>query len=103
MLDNPLLMPPKDPFENQRALQDKIRAEAIELQRLCYEVFHMTDNGKKLYAIILKQFIMPAHFSPADNNAATLALYWEGFKTAMKGLHDNGELHAKRITQGGLR
>ena len=100
-MDNPLIAPPQDPFEPQRQQQEKIRQEAIELQRLCYEVFHMSDHGKKLYNILQSKYVIPAQYAPSHPAASQLALYWEGFKEAIRGLHDQGLLHAKRVNEGG--
>lgn len=100
---NPLIQLPPNPFQFQHEQQQKVRDEAIELQRLCYEVFHMSDTGKKLYTMLQDKYVIPARFSPHENNASNLALYWEGFKEAIRGLHDQGLLHAKRVNEGGKR
>ncbi len=93
----------EDPFQYQRKQVDDAKAELIDLQRRCFEIFHMLKDGRELYDILLRKFIIPAKFAPSDRNAAKLALYWEGFKEAMRGLHDMGAVHAKRINEGGKR
>ena len=98
---NPILeaMAGTDPYANVREKVDEGLKQLIELQRLCYEVFQVSDNGKKLYEIIREKFIIPARFSPTDPSSADLALYWEGFKEAMRGLWDQGCMHKKRIEE----
>jgi hypothetical protein len=86
-----------------RELQKRQIDEVIELQRLCFEIFHMTDMGKKLYQLLLNKMIIPAKFSPTDANAPHLAIYWSGFKDALRGLHEHGEEHQRRINEGHTR
>jgi hypothetical protein len=93
----------EDPFAPQKLQQEAAKQEAIQFQRLCYEIFHMSDNGKKLYDMILKKYIIPAKFAPSHPNADHLALYWEGFKEAMRGLWDQGNVHATRVNNGEIR
>jgi len=93
----------EDPFAPQKQQLDAVKQETIQFQRLCYEIFHMSDNGKKLYEMILKKYIIPAKFAPSHPEAANLALYWEGFKEAMRGLYDQGNVHAGRVNNGESR
>lgn len=98
-MHNPLLEVP-DPYQHQRAHQDKIRAEGHELQALCYDLFHVNPEGKKLYEILKNKYIIPAQYAPTHPHAANLALYWEGFKEAIRGLYDQGMVHIKRMNEG---
>ena len=87
----------QDPFEHQRKKQKDVEREAIEFQRLCFEVFHMNADGKKLYELIKERYIIRGLFSPTHDNATSLALYYEGFKEAFRGLWNQGLVHLKRI------
>lgn len=93
----------QDPFENQRKQLDEVKEKQIELQRLLYEIFHMSDNGKKAYQMLLDLYIIPARFAPSDPSAPTLAIYWEGFKEAMRGLWNQGKIHSDRVNKGEKR
>jgi hypothetical protein len=92
-----------DPFAKQRQIIQKHQEEVIEFQRLCFEIFHMSDMGKKLYDMMLKKYIIPSRFVPTDPQASNQALYWEGFKEGMRGLWDQGLMHQKRINEGNQR
>jgi hypothetical protein len=100
--NNPLLQL-NDPFEPQREQLQKVQDEAIELQRLCYEVFHMQKDGVKLYEMLTKKYLMTTQWAPNHPQATNLALYWEGFKEGIRGLHDQGSVHKNRIAHGGVR
>ena len=96
MAHNPFLQVP-DPFEDQRKQQNEVKEEAIEFQRLCFEVFHMNNDGKALYEHIEKKFLLRALFAPSHPQSQNLALYWEGFKEALRGLWAQGNMHRRRI------
>jgi hypothetical protein len=93
---NPLLQIP-DPYEEQRAKQDKLNKEAIEFQRLCFEVFHMNKDGKALWELIKERYLLRALFAPTHLKSSELALYYEGFKEALRGLWAQGDIHLRRI------
>jgi hypothetical protein len=77
--------------------------DTFEVQRLCYEVFIVSANGKKLYEMMQDKYLLPAKFSPSDPNANQLSMYWEGFRAAIRGLKDNALIHMKRSsTSNGL-
>jgi len=96
--NNPLLQPEVDPrqeeFRNKMQLVEK---EKVELERLCYEVFHINPDGMKLFEILKERFVVPALFSVADPNATNFAIYWEGFKEGIRGPWSLGLNHKNRI------
>lgn len=96
MSSNPYLQV-NDPFEEQKKQQQDVQKEAIEFQRLCFEVFHMSKDGKALYEHIEQKFLLQSLFAPSHPQAANLSLYWEGFKEALRGLWAQGNMHKKRI------
>lgn len=99
--NNPYLQPLPDPFAHQKAASELQKKEQIENERLCFELFLMTDNGKKLAERLLNQFIIPSHFDPRVANAQAMAMWWDGFKAAIRGLTiTNGKKHQQRIQQG---
>ena len=102
--DNPFLNPPPNPFEGNIALEKLKQEKQIEFERLCFEIFIMLKDGKILADLVRERFILPSHFVPTDPNASTLAIWWDGFRTAMRGLTiENGMRHQARINQGGQR
>ena len=98
---NPYLQPPPDPFQYVKDQQKALQKEQVEMERLCFEYFIMSDQGKKMADLLLEKFILPSHFAPNDQNADKLAIWWDGFKSALRGLSiTNGRNHQKRIQQG---
>lgn len=101
---NPYLQPPPDPFAPLKEKQKALQKEQVEMERLCFEYFIMSDQGKKMADLLLEKFILPSHFAPTDPNAANLAIWWDGFKCALRGLTiTNGRNHQQRIQQGEKR
>ena len=64
-----------------------------EIARLCYELFHVDERGKKLWEVWSARYLMKAVFNPQAPNARDLALWWEGFREAIRGMHNLGEQH----------
>ncbi len=94
---NPLITPEEPEVLKQfKQWSQETSKDTFELQRLCYEVFIVSANGKKLYELLQEKHLIPAKFAPNDPYAPTLAMYWEGFKAAIRGLRDNGIVHMKR-------
>ena len=102
-LKNPIFDVP-DPQKEYKERLKVIENEQIELERLCYEVFHVNDNGKKLWEICKDKFIDRGlfdlgskHFDFFKANPMCVSFYWEGFKDAIRGFHLNGLKHRQRI------
>jgi hypothetical protein len=104
--NNPFFTRDDEPevIRNKREVDNKIYDEQIEMERLCYEIFHVSENGKELWKILYKQFISRSLFQLAkkDPNFFTMhpeimSFYWEAFKDALRGLHNNGEHHKQRM------
>jgi len=102
--NNPYLQPVfPDPFETIKQSQNHLREKEIEFQRLHYEILQMNKEGKRLNDMLQDKFVKPSHFNPNDPNASTLAIWWDGFRTAIRGLDEQGKIHAQRIKEGGVR
>ncbi len=102
--NNPFLQPMfPDPYEGINKTKKELQEIEIEFQRLHYEYFLMTADGKKLYNMLHHKFVVPSHFDPNNPNAGTLAIWWDGFRTAIRGLHEQAKKHDQRIKQGGKR
>lgn len=99
-MDNNPYLKVEDPFEKQREQIQSVKDQAIEFQRLCFEVFFVNQDGKHLLRLLQERYLHPALFSPTHQNASQLALYFEGFKEAIRGLEAQGLIHKKRINGG---
>jgi hypothetical protein len=64
-----------------------------EVSRLCYELFHVDERGRKLFEAWRDRYLMKAVFDPQAINARDLALWWEGFREAIRGMHNLGQQH----------
>lgn len=94
---NPLIMPEEPEALKAYREQNEQRSKEIqEFQRLCWEVFIGNPSGKRLYELLVEKYLIPAKFSPTDPNADRLAMYWEGFKAAIRGLNDNAVAHTTK-------
>lgn len=99
---NPFFNIPVEPQmqAQAKAMQDaKLAADKLELeyQRLCYEIFHMNPDGKKLHEMNLNHYIVPRRSDPTATNAEQMNFYWEGFKDALRGQYNLGLVHKQRI------
>ena len=88
-----------DPFEGVKHKQDEAQQANIEFQRLCYETFIAFPDGKRLYEHMRDHYLLKAVYSPADPQSKELALFWEGFRECIRGMHLSGKVHEKRITK----
>jgi hypothetical protein len=93
----------QDPYEGQKQNQKLLDEIQTEFQRLHYELFLVNSEGKKLYTMLHNKFVTPSHFSPEHPHAGTLAIWWDGFRTAIRGLHEQAKQHELRIKIGGKR
>jgi hypothetical protein len=95
-VENPFLQVP-NAYADVEMLQDMASREGAEFNRLCWEVFHVNQSGARLYELLSERYLQRATFNPADPQATNLALYWEGFKEAIRGLHAFGLQHIKYV------
>lgn len=75
----------------------KNRPELIEFGKLCYEVLHVNESGKRLMELLEERYILPGIVRP-DNPKYEIACVWaEGFKEAFRLLKRNIETHGNYI------
>ncbi len=90
---------PEDFWANYQKSVDELKnkPEVVELDRLCYEVFEASENGKKLLNILKERFIVPSLVQPNAPNYETILTFYEGFKEAYRLLSHSAESHKQRI------
>jgi hypothetical protein len=103
MNNNPFLLPLPDPYEPYNKQKQLVDEQETEFERLCYEYFIFSKDGQKMARILHKQFIVPSHFDPRHENAKTMAIWWDGFKCALRGLIERGLKHDQHIKEGTRR
>ena len=69
----------------------------LEFQRLCWELFHVNPQGKRFMEILKERYLMQPLFKPTDPQCKELALFWEGFKEAIRGFNNFGLQHQQYV------
>ncbi len=85
--DNPLLQP-ENYYEgyNDSIKQNSTQSESIELDKLCFHVFGMSEDGLKLMQILKDRFIYCSTPCSLNANFETSAVYYEGYREAFRQL-----------------
>jgi hypothetical protein len=94
--DNPFIKP-ENFFEQYNEQIEELRKNPnyIEMDRLCYEVFGRTEEGKRLLALLQERYVVPGTpSSPSVQNYAMTCVYYEGFRDAYRQL-----IHATKSYQ----
>jgi hypothetical protein len=86
-----------NPFENVKHAQDEMVKAQMEFQRLCYEVFHVEPNGKKLMELLKERYLLRPLYTPDHPQAVTQSMFWEGFREAIRSFHNYGLQHIQYI------
>lgn len=100
MANNPFNTKP-DPYFNNHGIEDKFQQnpDDLEYERLCYECLLSTTDGQALLEQFKKRYHCMPLYTPMHPNAANLALFFEGFKEAFRGLEHAARTHQKRILE----
>lgn len=93
--DNPFLKI-ENPFAETEGKRQALEDAAKELQRLCYSVWHTYPDGQRLWEKLLQMYIMNNQVDPTTQSAGTMAIWWDGFRSALLGMYNMGTLHLKR-------
>ena len=92
-----------DPYFNghELGIEDKFKQsnDDLEYERLCYEAFMANTDGQALLEQFKKRYHCMPLFTPMHPNAANLALFFEGFKEAFRGLEHAARTHQLRILE----
>jgi len=88
MSNNPFLQP-ENFFEGYQEQIDEMRKNPnfIEMDKLCYEVFGRTEDGRKLLKLLEERFVLPGTpASLANPNYSLTCVYFEGYRDAYRQL-----------------
>lgn len=101
MQPNPLLQP-EDHYAgyNQSIDAMKNNPEAIELERLCYEVFEASEMGRKFMEIIQERYLLRGFADKNDPNFERITTWGEGFKDVFRMISTLVISHKQRIKAG---
>lgn len=94
---NPYINPPNY-FEgyDENIENLKNQPELVSFDKLCYEVFEMTEAGKKLMAVIEERFLLPS-LAQMNNNYQISCIHAEGLKDGFRMLRQAVASHKQRI------
>ncbi len=73
--------------------------KALEYERLCYEAFLASADGKALLEQFKERYHCAPLVDPYNPNAEKLALFFEGFREAFRGLEMAAKNHQTRILE----
>lgn len=84
--ENPYLMPENFLSGYEESMKQNKESGVIEFDALCYNVFMMNEDGKKLLELFKERFIFPATPGNASSNYDQACIYYEGYREAFRGL-----------------
>jgi hypothetical protein len=99
--ENPYLKTP-DPFEDyqdsiKKNIESKQSKEQMEAERLCHALFTVNPDGIALIALMRARFFDQSLVPPMHDNAANIALYWEGFRDCIRVMQSMANIHQQRM------
>ena len=94
--DNPYLQI-EDPYANVKNKKDDASKAQMEFMALCWRVFHVDADGKRIMELMKERYLMRPLFNPEHPNCKELALYWGGFCEAIRGFYNLGLQHQQYI------
>jgi hypothetical protein len=79
--ENPFIKP-TDYWAQYRENIEKLKnhPESLAFDKLCYELFHVNEQGKKFMEIVTDKFIIPALVERGTPNYHDSLIWCEGFK-----------------------
>lgn len=97
---NNLTAAPQEFNQQQLEVNEELKKLNEEIQALCYEIFHVSENGKRLYELWLQTIIIPTMVdvikTPPDQYLLMLN-HAEGIKNAYRSVYENGKAHILRM------
>ena len=94
--DNPFLKL-ENPYENIKQASEEVTKVQMELQQLCWQVFHVEPHGKRLMELLKERYLMRPLFTPDHPQSSNLCMFWEGFREAIRGFDNLGKQHQQYV------
>lgn len=97
-MKNPYIQP-HDYFKGYNESIEKLKNDPtrIEMDKLCYALFHEHELGKKFMELVEERYLMPALAQVGTPDYATRCIWAEGFKEAFRLLKNSVKQHKQRI------
>jgi len=88
---------PYDAYQKSidNSLQAKHAAEMLKIQRLCYQVFMLHNEGKELLQELENTFLIKQLWNPLTEHAERMAMYWEGFRDCIRSFRQMIDAHTQ--------
>jgi hypothetical protein len=100
--DNPYLKennPYEDYAKSQQAnLQSKHAQEVMKLQKDCYMMMQ-TPEAQECFKGLTARFMLQTLYNPIQAGVEHVALYWEGFRDAIRTVGQMSDMHAQMINE----
>ena len=94
--DNPYLQV-ENPYADVTNKRDEATKAQLEFMQLCWTVFHVEPNGKRLMDLMKERYLMRPLWTPDHPNCKELSLYWSGFCEAIRGFYNLGLQHQQYV------
>ena len=91
---------PHDPFFDeiyQKPEPINVHPIQLEMERLANSIFYHNEDGKRLYELLKDNVLLRSFTMPHRDNSKEEALYYEGFKQAIRWLHTMAIIHQDRV------
>ncbi len=96
--DNPLLKPEDYRAGYKESVEAlKNRPDIVSLDKLCYELFHINELGKKFMEIAKERFLIPSLVSRESPNYQIMNVWADGFKDFPRMIIQHILSHDQRI------
>lgn len=85
------------PKPQRSQLAEQASQKALEMQRLCYEIFFVNTDGKMLYENLVQEILLNTTIDMSKPQPEQAAIYLEGMRKVVKMLRDHAKAHKERI------
>lgn len=78
----------------------KNQPEIIEFDKLTFEIFEMTEAGRKWMQIVTENYLIPGLAKPGTPTYQIDVMWWDGFKEFGRTIRNAIKSHQQRIIAG---
>lgn len=94
--DNPYLKPENYHAGYQESIDKMAQQNQIEFDKLCWHVFMLNEDGKKLLEIFRDKFIAQPTPGQSHANYDKMCIYFEGYRQAFRDLMMSVQAYQER-------
>lgn len=98
---NPILQQENHFAGYQKSVDDlKSQPEIVEMDKLCFEIFGMTEQGKRFMELVTERYLIPSMAKRGSKDYAIDVVWAEGFKEFGRMILGSVAAHQQRIKAG---